>query len=166
MREWQRAVVAVGARRANGPPTLFGSGFCVDADAGLLITCAHVVEDIANNPGTLNIEEHGVAIGLGNPVEWRFVAHVKRVSHPPAPRHPDNGLDLAVLQLTSQLDGQALAAAPIPALPLGDSDPPALEDGMELVILGYGQSDTDRSETSTVTDGIYSGPLEDPCAVC
>ena len=103
---WQRAVVAIGAitEPAGTRPTLAGSGFIIDAEAGILATCAHVVEDVQAIPGFVHI-----VVGLGSPVQWRFRAVVRQLSPPPAPRHPQNGLDLALLQLTADMEGAPLA---------------------------------------------------------
>jgi len=45
---WQRATVAVGSiTEPPGPqPKLVGSGFMIDAEAGIIVTCAHVIQDL------------------------------------------------------------------------------------------------------------------------
>ena len=101
---WERGVVAVGALLPAGGQHLLGSGFLIDAEAGLLITCAHVLQDVnrANGvpqPAFAFVGMPGVVIGIGSPILWRWRAEVLLVNQPPAPRHPDNGLDLTVLRL-------------------------------------------------------------------
>ena len=46
---WQRAFVAVGARCEGRAPQLVGSAFFVDAPGRLLVTCCHVIDDIAQD---------------------------------------------------------------------------------------------------------------------
>jgi len=173
--EWQRAVVAIGARPANGStPTLVGSGFVVHlpsasekppilTNAGsepwdaaqpspppphevgaIICTCAHVLDDIrshgrrravrgevatarlntppaevppegsdvapASGSPLLDPYADSVAVGWGSPVVWRYAAVVRRVSPPPAPRDPANGLDLALLELSHPIPWQPARA--------------------------------------------------------
>ena len=128
---WERGVVAVGALLPAGGQHLLGSGFLIDAGAGLLTTCAHVLQDVnlatgVPQPAYAFVGMNVVAIGIGSPVQWMWRAEVLRVNQPPAPRHPDNGLDLAVLRLSANLDGSPLgmildlAGQPMLALPLAD----------------------------------------------
>jgi hypothetical protein len=163
---WQRAVVAIGAFTAGTGPRLVGSGFIIDAEAGILATCAHVIEDIEVLQGLTHI-----VVGLGSPIQWRFRTVVRQLSSPPAPRHSDNGLDLALLQLTTHICGTPLLAntqgtvqlegltVQLEALPLGDSD--QLQAGEPIVVLGYGQPDSTRTQTSTNTQGVFSAIYED-----
>eukprot|EP00966_Prymnesium_polylepis_P223085 5160409-Prymnesium_polylepis.1 len=88
--EWERGVVAVGAWSGDSPATLVGSGFFIDADAGLIATCAHVLQDVNRMlgvppPAYATVGMVDVAIGVGSPVQWLWRALVLRVSQPPAP---------------------------------------------------------------------------------
>eukprot|EP00966_Prymnesium_polylepis_P141429 3265964-Prymnesium_polylepis.1 len=88
--QWERGVVAVGAWSDESPPALVGSGFIIDADAGLIATCAHVLQDVNRRlgvppPAWATVGVVGVAIGVGSPVQWLWRAQVLRVSQPPAP---------------------------------------------------------------------------------
>ena len=64
---WQRATVALGAiTDPLGPrPALRGSGFIIDAEAGILATCAHVIEDLQRVNGFSHI-----AVGFGSRIEY------------------------------------------------------------------------------------------------
>ena len=68
---WQRAVVAMGALTdpPGKTPRLVGSGFIIDAEAGVVVTCAHVIEDVQAVKGFAHI-----VVGLGSPIQWRFRA--------------------------------------------------------------------------------------------
>ena len=154
--QWQRGVVAVGVLTdPPGPrPTLMGSSFIIDTDAGIVATCAHVIDAITSRTGFAHI-----VVGVGSPIEWRHRAVVRRLSPPPAPRDARNGLDLALLQLTADLDGGPLDLGGLVALPLGDSD--QLQPGEPLVVLGYGQPESKLTQTATVTRGVFSARYED-----
>ena len=160
--QWQRAVVAIGALPANDRPGLpMGSGFCINAKFGVICTCAHVIERIRLLDPAQNVDEMRVVIGDGNPAKWRFVARVRRLSPPAAPRDSRNGLDAALLQLDCAWPNSAVLSSPqIPALPFGSSDTPQLQPGAQLVVLGYGQSDSTRTKYATVTQGIFVGPIK------
>ena len=168
---WERGVVAVGALLPAGGQHLLGSGFLIDAGAGLLTTCAHVLQDVnlatgVPQPAYAFVGMNVVAIGIGSPVQWMWRAEVLRVNQPPAPRHPDNGLDLAVLRLSANLDGSPLgmildlAGQPMLALPLADEGqvPP---NGTHVWVLGYGQSDDKRTTGTKVTRGVLAGTYND-----
>ena len=91
IREWQRGVVAIGVRKPNLPSSILnGTGFIVDLQAGLIVTCAHVVLGnfydfaIGEDSGT-----GGLAIGVGGihdgkQIEWRGRAELRYISRPPA----------------------------------------------------------------------------------
>ena len=152
--------LAVGALVPDAP-VLLGSAILFDAPTRLATTCAHVVLDCAGVAGALDPQAEGVAIGVGSAdrdVVWRWRARVVSISYPPTLQpawrarsehwtvpvaRGDASLDLAVLHITSLLDGQPLASAltdeagrQIPALPLGDSD--QLRAPSRLLIYGYG----------------------------
>ena len=103
---WHRCVVAVGAVSAarDGRPSrvqLAGSGFLIDTERCLLLTAAHVVLGL----GQGGQPPPQLLIGLGSPIKWRYRAVVRRLSPPPAPKDPRNGLDLAVLQIVEEAPG-------------------------------------------------------------
>jgi len=198
IQEWQLGVVAIGTRNQNLPDSdLVGSGFIVDLQSGLIVTCAHVVLDAFNSfritpgergfkKGRLNPGVEGVAIGvgIGEEVKWVCRGELRYISRPPfgyrgppsdwAVKEEDHEarLDLAVLQLV-ELDGSSLRRMPKEELARGGRNaralslgvpPPTprsvpLEDGTELVMLGYGQSDSGigAEQTSTTMRGYYAG---------
>ena len=185
-------VVAIGALRADGAePTLAGSGCIVhtDGERCILCSCAHVilyVRSLAERAGgsVLDPTHHGVAVGIGDPVVWRFAAFVEYISspsrHPLAPPHQpsvhepsDPQLDLAILVMETSggngPDGVQLLAM-LAALPLGDSQ--SVRAGDELMLLGYGQPGVQASLigstpgamqpiSATVTRGVCAGIIED-----
>ena len=168
IQEWQRGVVAIGTRNPNLPESaLVGTGFIVDLQSGLIVTCAHVALDAYEahklspathmDPGVAGI---AIGVGIGEEVTWVCRAELRYISRPPVgypgpdpPHHwvvKDHGarLDLAVLQLV-ELDGSTLRRKPgevlarggrtARALSLGVPPPSVpLSDGAELVMLGYG----------------------------
>ena len=91
IQEWQRGVVAIGVRKPNLTSSILnGTGFIVDLQAGLIVTCAHVVlgafyeRATGEDPGT-----GGLAIGVGGiqdgeQIEWRGRAELRYISRPPA----------------------------------------------------------------------------------
>lgn len=114
-------VLHLPAGGGSGGGPLFGT---------IISTCSHAIDDISQraaaeiaanpagrdspSPSTpemrrarpLDPFEHGVAIGYGSPVVWSCRAAVRRVSPPPAPRDPRNGLDLALLEIVDHLPGE------------------------------------------------------------
>ena len=185
--QWQNGTVAIGLRLESGDNALAGTGWLIDVPAGLICTCAHVVIDgypWPERPNVLDAALHGVAIGVGSPPRWWCRADLRYLSSPPndlgyphtTPSHwPPDGdrgrLDLAVLQLVNW-DGSPLmprlndpiaplwhrAGEDAIALPLCRAG--ALNEGDELVLLGYGQGkdmgDGER-RTSTTCRGFYCG---------
>ncbi len=102
-----------------------GSGSIISSD-GLILTNAHVVLS------DKFYDVKGLVVALTTnpdyPAESRFRAEVLQVNE---------GLDLAVIRVTTDLDGNPLdrATLNLPAVPLGNSD--ALELGGDLTIMGY-----------------------------
>ncbi len=115
-----------------------GSGTLISAD-GLILTNAHVVSDSYEE-----YEELTVAITnrTDEPPEVAYVAEVIAI---------DYALDLAVIQITSDLNGYPVVET-FPFITLGDSD--EIEIGDELRILGYPGI---GGETITLTNGVVSG---------
>jgi hypothetical protein len=137
--QWQQAVVAIGSCSDAGPPRLVGSGFFVDAQSHVLVTCCHVIDDIEQahwQGGTVAAHDPhaaGVAIGFGSPAVWTHLAVIRHLSPAPAPRDARNGLDLAVLQLVG----------PLPVHLAGPPPPPA-----PFMIIGIGTSSSSSSSPS------------------
>ena len=145
IQEWQRGVVAIGMRNPNLPSSaLVGTGFIVDLQSGLIVTCAHVVlgayKDHLQSPATRldpGIEGVAIGVGIGEEVTWVCRAELRYISRPPEgypgpdpPNHwvvKDHGarLDLAVLQLVA-LDGSTLQTAPEEILARGGRNARAL----------------------------------------
>lgn len=119
-----------------------GSGSIISSD-GLILTNAHVVL----SDKFYDVQDLIVAFTVDPdyPAEPRYYAEVMQA---------DEGLDLAVIRITTDLDGNPVdnASLGLPAVPLGDSD--ALELGGELTILGYPGI---GGETITLTDGKVGG---------
>ncbi len=119
-----------------------GSGSIISPD-GLILTNAHVVLPDKNFP-----------------VDALVVALTQRDDQPPTPQYyaevlqADEALDIAVLRVTADLDGNPLdgASLSLPSVPLGDSD--TLQLGEPLLILGYPGI---GGETITLTRGEVSG---------
>ena len=194
LERWSRGVVAVGVRRHDGAaPAVIGTGFFVDV-SGTIVTAAHVIFDIGGSarqdpatyvhPGDPDNAE--VAIGLGDPLTWHFVANVRQISYTTR-SHPEtrlggyaegrsdpDGLDLAVLQLVGYLVPEARADAapldvpvldamgnPIVAVPL--AEPATLHRDHYLALVGYGFADNMTSSRNhlTNTQGVYSGTQVD-----
>jgi hypothetical protein len=137
--QWQQAVVAIGSCSDAGPPRLVGSGFFVDAQSHVLVTCCHVIDDIEQahwQGGTVAAHDPhaaGVAIGFGSPAVWTHLAVIRHLSPAPAPRDARNGLDLAVLQLVG----------PLPVHLAGPPPPPA-----PFMTIGIGTSSSSSSSSS------------------
>ncbi|MEA4910176.1 MAG: trypsin-like peptidase domain-containing protein, partial [Anaerolineaceae bacterium] len=123
-----------------------GSGSLISPD-GLILTNAHVV---LSDP-YYHVEDLVVALTVAQdaPPEARYYAQVLQA---------DAALDLAVIKITTDLDGNPvdLAALNLPTVPLGDSDQLSLGDS--LVIIGYPGI---GGETITLTRGEVSGFTSD-----
>ena len=149
IQEWQRGVVAIGTRNPNLPESaLVGTGFIVDLQSGLIVTCAHVALDAykAHTQSPASRMDPGVAgvaigVGIGEDVTWVCRAELRYISRPPdghtgpdPPHHwvvKDHGarLDLAVLQLV-ELDGSTLRRKPGEVLARGGRTARALSLGV------------------------------------
>ena len=128
---WGEAIVAVGPVMGTQPTPLMGSGFVVDSDAGLICSCAHVLLQCQQTVGAQDPLTFGLAIGVGDPIQWLHTAKIVSVRYPPRmdppdhwiaqwPIHPmDVRMDLVVLKLEPQ-PASPTSAWPR-ALPLGDS---------------------------------------------
>ncbi len=117
--------IEVFARDSLGDIEWSGSGTLISSD-GLILTNAHVVGDPYHEFEDLEIEEIGVATTnrTDEPPELAYLAEIVAI---------DLGLDLAVVQITSDLDGNPVTEE-FPFVALGDSD--EVEIGDELRRLG------------------------------
>ena len=122
----------------NGDTIWTGSGTFITKE-GLILTNGHVVDDRFGEYDQLGI---AITVETDEPPDLRYLAEIVAV---------DYGLDLAVIQVTSDLDGGAVLED-FPTVPLGDSD--AIDIGDELQILGYPGI---GGETITLTRGVVAG---------
>jgi len=119
-----------------------GSGTIISED-GLILTNAHVVlSDRYYEVVDLVVS---ITVAEDQPPEAMFYADILQA---------DASLDLAVIKVSSTLDGGApnFSSLGINAVPLGDSD--ALQLGDEIIIIGYPGI---GGETITLTRGEVSG---------
>jgi serine protease Do len=136
-----RATVQILAlTQSNGgyEPVWTGSGSVIDR-SGFILTNSHVVDDRNGDYDVL-----GVALTdkTDQPPTLTYLAKIAAV---------DYGLDLAVIRIASDLDGNAVSPD-LPFVQLADSD--QVEIGDDLRILGYPGI---GGETITFTEGAVSG---------
>lgn len=125
----------------------WGSGTIISAD-GLILTNAHVVLD--DGPEIVKGLRIQLTESSDTPPVAMYYADILQA---------DAKLDLAVIKISRDLNGNAVnnAALNLPAVPLGDSN--ALQLGDNLTILGYPGI---GGETITLTRGDVSGFTSDP----
>jgi hypothetical protein len=105
----------------------------------LTLTNAHVVDDRAGEYDVLGV---AVSIEADEPPELSYLAEIVAV---------DYTLDLAVIRIVSDLDGESVEID-LPFVGLGDSDDVGLGDHVRILgFPGIG------GETITFTDGVISG---------
>lgn len=137
-----------GLQKQNGKltPIYSGSGTIISS-TGLILTNAHVASPASQ--GDTSNEPDALAIGMMNkedePPVFSYFAKVKAV---------DGYLDLAVIQITTTLDGTDVdpSSLNLPFVPLGDSD--QLHVGDSIKIFGFPGI---GGETITFTTGNVSG---------
>ena len=135
-----RSVVQLIAVDADGNGLWAGSGTIISAD-GLILTNAHVVANSTTN----GYEAIVVAITDSADSAPTATYRADVVAFDP-------GLDLAVVKVSTDLDGNAVAVSDLPFLPIGDSDAVGLGD--HLRIFGYPSIGGD---TIPFTEGSVSG---------
>ena len=131
------AVVQIIARDSFGDEVWRGSGTFIDP-TGLILTNEHVVED-RDEYADLAI---AVTTRTDTPPELSYLAEIVVV---------DRNLDLAVIAIVSNLDGETVDEQ-FPIVPIGDSD--SLGIGDNLRIIGYPGIGGD---SITLTEGVTSG---------
>jgi putative serine protease PepD len=157
--ELQAATVQIFARQRSGSRmvTLWtGSGSIISPD-GLVLTNAHVADPTA--PGLASLYNDPEFL-FADPPDVLTVAMVEAADRPPVERFQavvaavDGPLDLAVLQIVADRDGNPLNAAELdlPYVNIGDSD--TIQLGDEVRVLGFPGS---GGETITFTRGDVSG---------
>ncbi len=142
------AIVSLVREKGELVPVWGGSGTVISED-GLVLTNAHVVTDMFDE------------VGLdGAPMDALVIAVTTREDRPPTPKYfaevvaYDRQLDLALLQITADLNGRRVDAKDLNLSPvkLGDSD--ELHLGDDLYVFGY---PTIGKGYITFTSGRVSG---------
>ncbi len=145
----QRATVYIIQMYTNthGQPvmTCVGSGTLVSAD-GLILTNAHIV--LPGGDCRSDRLVVGLTVRIGEAPVATYYAEVVEVN---------TGWDLAVLQITSTLDGRPIDKAnlSLPFVEMGDSEAVNLDDTINVV--GYSLTDEKSSGASQVVRGTVSG---------
>jgi serine protease Do len=141
-------IVSMVREKGELVPVWGGSGTIISED-GLVLTNAHVATDM--------FDEVGLA---GGPMDALVIALTTREDRPPTPMYfaevvaYDKQLDLALLQITTDLNGRPVEASDLDLTPvaLGDSD--ELHLGDDLYVFGY---PTIGEGYITFTSGRVSG---------
>jgi S1-C subfamily serine protease len=132
------SVVQIHALDASNDSVWTGSGTLISED-GLILTNAHVVDDRSEEYDSLAV---ATTTETDQPPELSYTGEIAAV---------DYALDLAVVKLVSDLDGNAISEQ-FPFVSLGDSE--TVEIGDNVRILGYPGIGGD---TITFTNGVVSG---------
>lgn len=130
-----KASVQIFAARPNGEVLWSGSGTIV-SPTGEIITNCHVVCDA---PVLIIL----MTTSTDRPPEERYIAEIT---------HAREDLDLAILQITTDINGDPVSPTDLPYLEIGDSN--ALRLGDKIYIFGYPGV---GGETITFTTGSVSG---------
>ncbi|HOT91821.1 MAG TPA: trypsin-like peptidase domain-containing protein [Anaerolineae bacterium] len=141
-------IIALVKEGGRFQPLWTGSGSILTPD-GLILTNAHVASDPdpKYRPDALGV---AITVRSDDTPELRYLAEIRAI---------DYDLDLAVIQIVSDLSGEAVDPRQLGLtyVPIGDSD--ALELGDLLHILGYPGI---GGETITFTEGVVSGFTREP----
>lgn len=136
-------IIALAESGGRLQPMWTGSGSILTPD-GLILTNAHVASDSepAHQPDALGV---ALTVRSDEPPELRYLAEIRAI---------DEQLDLAVIQITTDLDGRPVDTDELELhhVSMGDSD--SLELGDLIRILGYPGI---GGETITFTEGSVSG---------
>lgn len=124
----------------NGEPICQGSGTIVSAD-GLIVTNAHVIEIFG--PCAYDDLQIAITASADSAPEVRYLGEVYAI---------DRALDLAVIGVATDLDGNPIRVDNLAPITIGDSDRVGLGD--QIRILGYPSLGGD---TITFTSGSVSG---------
>lgn len=133
-----KGVVQIFALDEDDNPVWTGSGTLISED-GFILTNGHVVDDRFDEYDHLGV---AVTESEDSPPEMNFKAEIRAV---------DYAIDLAVIQITRQLDGGAVLEN-FPFVKIGDSNDVHLGD--DIQVLGYPGIGGD---TITFTRGSVSG---------
>lgn len=141
-------IVALGERGGRLQPMWTGSGTILSPD-GMILTNAHVATDPDPRymPDALGV---AITVRSDDLPDLKYLAEVVAI---------DNSLDLAVIQIVSDLSGDLIdvEALNLDFVSIGDSD--NLELGDLIQILGYPGI---GGETITFTEGVVSGFTREP----
>jgi S1-C subfamily serine protease len=138
--ELVKATVRLEVLDDNGDFLSGGSGSVISSD-GLVLTAAHIVD---GQPARIEI---GVSENVHEPTEAKYLAEVEAL---------DDTLDLAVLKITMDINGDRETGLRLPFVETGDSD--TLQILEDIRILGFPST---GGQTLTATRGQVSGFEED-----
>jgi serine protease Do len=128
----------------NFQPAWTGSGTIVDS-RGLVLTNCHVASPRSMGMNAPDADYLGIALTnrSDSPPALTYLAEIASAS-------PE--LDLAVLRIVAQIDGNRVSNLNLPAIPIGDSD--RIELGESVAVFGYPGI---GGATITFTSGSVSG---------
>ena len=152
--ELNESVVAIGVGVGGAAPMVHaGSGFVASANGlqGLVLTAHNVIH--STNPAATDASTRKYCVGVDSPIVWTYEAEIVRMQ-----RSGDPMLDLAILRVTRRLDGAPLPTS-FKAIEFADSD--AVREGEPVWILGYGQQQSNLTNTRNAIKGIVSGRHRD-----
>lgn len=137
----------------------------LNTQAGLSVTCVSSGTLISAD-GLIVTNAHGVAPSQQCAGDTLIVSLNVDLNEPPIPKFRaeiaglDQGLDIALLRVTQELDGRLIASGALPALPfvaIGDANAVSIDDN--VTVLGY--RDLDNSPVS-VSRGTVTAFVAEP----